>query len=98
MTNVALSKTLDQDRPGLRVTWAPQSDSNISGYYVEYKRTGNLFWTNQVFVTVSATSTVLTELAAGTQYDVRVRAVSNTGHGQWSAVQTERTYDGESLH
>ena len=98
MTDVALSKTLYQDIPGLRVTWAPQNGSNISGYYVQYKRTGNLFWTIQVFITASATSTVLTRLAAGTQYDVRVRAVSAAGHGEWSAVQTERTYDGEFLH
>ena len=98
MTDVALSKTLYQGMPSLKVTWAPQIGSNISGYNVEYKRTGNVLWTIQVFAAASATSTILTELAAGTPYDVRVRAVSAAGHGEWSAVQTERTYDGEFLH
>lgn len=41
-----------------------------------------------------SSSTSLTYLA-----DVRVRAVSAAGDGEWSAVQTERTYfDGELLH
>ena len=40
-------------------------------------------------------STIVTRLEAGTKYRVRVKAVSDAGHGMWSAVQTERTYMSE---
>ena len=102
MTNVALSKTLDRGRPGLTVTWAaPQGDKTISQYYVQYKRNEFAFWGSQTVIGGSPppTCTLLARLAAGTLYDVRVKAVSAAGHGPWSAVQTERTYfDGEFLH
>ena len=40
----------------------------------------------------SHNSSIVPRLAAGTEYDVRVRAESAVGAGMWSAVQTERTY------
>ena len=38
-----------------------------------------------------ANSTILTGLHAGTEYNIRVRAVSELGGGEWSVEQTERT-------
>ena len=45
----------------------------------------------------SVTSTPLPALNAGTEYDVRVRAVSDAEPGEWSEVQTERTFSSEHI-
>ena len=42
-----------------------------------------------------ATFTIVTALDAGTEYNVRVRAVSAVGAGEWSVEQTERTFNSE---
>ena len=54
---------------------------------------------DQVTVQPNSTSTLLPKLYGITKYDVRVRALSTIENGEWSAVQTERTYfDGEFPH
>ena len=80
--------------PALRVNWTiPQTDLAIFQYTVQYKIRGTTVWDS---VTTRGspplTSTVLNELNAGTEYSVRVQAVSAAGAGMWSAVQTKRTY------
>ena len=52
-------------------------------------------WGSQVDVAAPATSTHLLAVDAGTEYDVRVRAVSAAEEGEWSEVQTERTFNSE---
>ena len=97
MTDVTLTKEMTQGRPTLRVTWTtPQSNVTISEYHVQFRRTGTEFWGSQVAITGSPPNSAnLTGLDAGTEYDVRVRAVSAAGKGEWSEVQTERTFTGE---
>ena len=99
ITNVTVSKDVREGKPILRVNWtAPQSDVNISQYQVWYKRNGTTSWSNQVTETPPTTTAILdlsSDLTAGTTYNVRVRAVSTAGHGDWSEVLTETTYNSE---
>ena len=84
--------------PSLRVTWnTPQSDQTISLYWVQYRKQGTTSWRSAPSLSVSppATSTDLTVLDAGTEYTVRVRAVSDVGTGEWSEEQTEKTFECE---
>ena len=99
MTGVSLFKAVRLERPTLIVTWtAPQSDVNITQYQVQYRKNGT-FPSSQITVSGSppATSTILTGLDAGTEYNVRVRARANFTDGEWSVEQTERTFDSEYL-
>ena len=100
ITNVTVSKGVTPEgEPILNVTWtAPQSDVNISQYQVWYKRNGTTPWSNQVTERPPKTTAILdlvTDLTAGTAYNVRVRAVSAAGNGEWSKVHTETTYNSE---
>ena len=78
------------------LTWTtPQSDVSISQYQVQYRRRGTTSWSSAAPVSGSTTSTYLEELVAGSEYQVRVRAVSAIGSGTWSEVQSETTYRSE---
>ena len=96
VTGVSLSKALREGKPALNVNWiALQRDVTISEYQVQHRRSGTTAWGSQVTAIPPATSTQLPALDAGTEYDVRVRAVSAAGEGEWSEVQTERTFNSE---
>ena len=97
---VALFKAVRNGSPSLSVTWtAPQDHEAISQYQVQYRITGTTGWGDVVTMQPNSTSILLPKLYAATKYDVRVRALSIIENGEWSAVQTERTYfDGEFLH
>ena len=98
MTDVAVSKAIRSEKTALSVTWTtPQSDVHISQYNLQYRIHGTTIWGNQVTISGSSpqNSTFLTRLRAGTEYDIRMRALSAVGAGNWSAVQTERTYTSE---
>ena len=91
---------MESGTPALRVNWTtPQSDVNISQYQVQYRRSGMTSWSSATPISGSppATSTILNGLDAGTEYNIRVRAVSELGAGEWSVEQTERTFDSEFL-
>ena len=76
----------------LFVNWTtPQSDVSISQYHVQYTNE-TPSWTS---ASTSAVFTILTGLNADTNYSVRVRAESAAGSGNWSNVQTVRTYNCE---
>ena len=95
VSSVSLTKTVASGIAALRVNWTtPQSDVNISQYQVEYRKSVTIVWDSRLTISGSppATSTTLTGLEAGTEYSVRVRAVSAIGTGEWSVVQTERTF------
>ena len=100
VTGVSLYKAVQAESAALAVNWtAPQSVVNISDYQVQYRRNGTTSW-NSTYTNSSSplsTSTILTGLDAGTEYNVRVRAVSAVRNGMWSIVQTERTFDGEFI-
>ena len=100
VTGLSLSKAVSSRLPALRATWTiPQSDEPISKYRLQYRIHGHTSWGSQHTISGSPppNSTIGPRLAAGTEYDVRVRAVSAEGAGMWSAVQTERTYKSEFL-
>ena len=96
VTGVSLSKAVRQGRPSLRVTWtALQSDVTISRYQVQLRLSGTAMWGYQAIAAHPANYTILPALDPGTEYNVRVRAVSAAGEGEWSEVQSERTFNGE---
>ena len=96
MIGVAVSKAIHSGRPALNVTWTtPQSDVPISQYQVVYRRQGTSSWRKvDIVASISATSILLEALDAGTVYEVRIRAVSAIGNGEWGRVQAE-TYMSE---
>ena len=94
VTGLSLSKAVSSRLPALRANWTiPQSDEPISKYILQYRIHGTTSWGSQHDIYPPQTSAIV-PLKAGTEYDVRVRAV---GAGNWSAVQTERTYMSEYL-
>ena len=100
VTGVSLSKAVRQGRAALIVAWTtPQSDVTITQYQVQYRRNGTTSWGSQLTISGSppGTATILTGLDAGTEYNVRVRAVSVFETGGWSVEQTERTFDSEFI-
>ena len=82
--------------PSLRVTWtALKNITDLSEYRVEYRRNGELYWGTRVSTQPYSTSALLPALLPGTEYNVRVRAVSAAGYGEWSEVLTETTFNSE---
>ena len=93
INSITLTKRVNNG-PSLEVNWTiPQTDLAVFWYKLQYKIRGATVWDS---VTIRGspplTSTILNELHAGTEYSVRVQAVSAAGAGMWSAVQTGRTY------
>ena len=96
VTGLSLSKAVLSRLPVLWATWTiPQSDEPISQYELQYRIHGTTSWGSQRIISPPQNSTFLTRLTAGTEYAVRVRAVSAVGAGNWSATKTERTYMSE---
>ena len=96
VTGVSVSKDAKNGKPTLRVTWtALQNVANLSEYRVEYRRNGEFNWDNRVSAQPYSTSTLLPALLPGTEYNVRMRAVSAAGEGEWSEVLTETTFNSE---
>ena len=89
----------DNKRVGLWVSWTPpQSDLNITSYKVQSRLYNTVKWkTATITVTVQLTqrSHTLKNLAVGTEYSVRVRAVSDAGAGEWSEISVATTFNCE---
>ena len=84
----------------LNVSWiTPQSELPITEYEVEYRTSDTDSWINSIRLSVSppANSTILTGLAAGMEYIVRVRAVSEIGAGAWSEALMVSPTDSEYI-
>ena len=91
-----LSKTERLGSPALRVNWTtPQSDVPISQYQVQYRRNVTSSWNSAIQIPSSNISYKIQHLDAGSEYLVRVRAVSVIGNGNWSEVQSKTTYSSE---
>ena len=99
VTGLSLSKAVLARLPILQATWTiPQSDEPISKYILQYRIHGATVWGSQRSISGSPSqASTIENLKAGSEYDVRVRAESAVGAGNWSAVQTERTYMSEFL-
>ena len=94
VTGVFVSKAVKGGKPTLRVTWtALQNVADLSEYHVEYRRDGEFNWGNRVNLQPYTTSFLLPALPPGTEYNVRMRAVSAVGDGEWSEVLTKATFD-----
>ena len=93
-------------RTSLDVKWSEPANKGpaITAYNVEYRRKGSTsdFSDDGIPETVTGTSTTISGtdsddvpwLAAGTSYEVRVRAVSAEGTSEWSPVGTGNTNAG----
>ena len=91
------SASVVSGQPSINVQWnPPSSDQAIVYYEVEFKiSTRNRWTTHGSNITSNLTS--LTDLNLGERYQVRVRAVSVLGSGDWSDTVEEVTYNGNSL-
>ena len=76
----------------LHVTWSA-SDLPIQHYQVDYRVDTSGSW-SRWSSNPTSTSVELTGLQRGTTYQVKVRAVSDVGNGEWSDTVSETTYDG----
>ena len=91
---------MKERKPTLRVTWtALQNVTNLSEYHVEYSQDGefNLENSYRMSAQPNSTSALLPALLPGTEYNIRVRAVSTAGEGEWSEVLTETTFNSEFI-
>ena len=87
VTGVSMNKTGST----LRVTWTtPQSDRTIIEYHLQYRTSGTTSWANATLVQDLPLTNyhVLNGLDADTDYDGRVRGVSDIGAGAWSVEST----------
>ncbi len=82
----------------LAVAWTAPDNTGpaITGYDVRHRASGDADWTDAAFAG-TGTSTTLTGLSAGTAHEVRVRATSDEGTGDWSASAEENTLPSVSL-
>ena len=98
VSGVFVTRTVESGTSSLNVSWTTQqSEVAITEYQVQYRISGTTSWNSATPFSVSppATSTILTGLDADTEYNIRVRAVSELGAGEWSVVQTNRTFYSE---
>ena len=99
VTGVSVTKAVKQGKPTLRVTWnALQNVADLSVYDIDYRRNGKFNWNNRVSTRPYRTSALLPALLPGIKYNVRMRAVSAAGKGEWSEVLTETTFNSEFNH
>ena len=97
VSNIQITQTVSNGMINLRVTWnKPTSDRPIQHYEVQYRKQGVSRWTS---VTLNPTTrqTTISNVDKGSVYNVRVRAVSDVGSGQWRSVTSQRTYRGMNI-
>ena len=94
VTGVSVSASVTSNQSSLHVTWsAPSSKRTIQNYQVDYRVGTSGSWSTQS-PNPTSTSVTLTGLQSGTTYQVRVRAVSDVGNGEWSNTVSRTTYNG----
>ena len=77
---------------GLKVSWNRVSGNDIT-YEVQNKTAASKRWRTAVSSTTTGLNQILAGLDPATRYDVRVRAVSSDGNGNWTkATQVVKTY------
>ena len=90
--------TLTPRASTLAVAWTAPDNTGpaVTGYDVHYRASGAADWTDAQF-TGTGTAITLGGLSAGTAHEVRVRATSDEGTGNWSATTAENTLPAVSL-
>ena len=90
--------TLTPTESTLAVAWTAPDNTGpaVTGYDVHYRASGAADWTDAQFAG-TGTATTLGGLSAGTAHEVRVRATSDEGTGDWSAPAAENTLPAVSL-
>ena len=80
----------------LTVTWAAPNDGGraLSRYEVQTRQSGFATWSAAIAVPAGTLTLDVDTLAAGTTYDVQVRAENANGWGKWSGVARGRTRAG----
>ena len=77
---------------GLKLLWNRVIGQDIT-YEVQNKTANSNEWSTAVPSNTTGRNQILTGLHPNTRYDVRVRAVSTDGNGEWTqTVQAVRTY------
>ena len=89
-TSLAITPTTTQQPdgslvPALLVTWTASAHPFVSAYEVQWRATGATDW-NSMQVPAGTTRAILSPVAIGTQYDVRVRALANLARSAWTSV------------
>ena len=87
VSNVNVTTTMTNTE--LMVTFDTQQDA--TGYDIDY-RTGSNSWTT---ITASTSPATLTRLTENTEYEIRVRATTQTQNGDWSSTITQSTPQGQ---
>ena len=79
--------TLTSQIKELRVDWSAPADNGdaIRRYHVHYRPAGGGAWKDSGHNN-NSTAVLISELANGTEYEVRVRAANNRGNSRWSPV------------
>ena len=80
-------------------SWPPDLEANITGFTVQFRESGSEVWTNSTETDPDERSITLTDLMPGTQYEVRVLAVSKYREEVYSGSlpQPVRTLRGKLL-
>ena len=87
-------KASDTSLTGFKLSWAASTDSDgdIIGYYVSYRKKGAASYTTEVLT--NQLDYTLTGLAAATLYEVRVRAFDNSGdYSDYATTLEVKTFD-----
>ena len=63
------------------ITLQWNSVNNTTGYEVQYRKSNSEEWTS---VSITGTTTRLSNLGSDTEYELRIRAINNDGHSSWS--------------
>ena len=80
------------DHTSATVTWSkPDTDLEITGYELRWRQASDTAWNQVRELAPTTTEYTITELQAGTEYEVQVRAVFATDVGAWSQSITVTT-------
>ena len=80
------------DHSSATVTWSkPDTDLEITGYELRWRQASDTAWNQVRELAPTTTEYTITELQAGTEYEVQVRAVFATDVGAWSQSITVTT-------
>ena len=94
VSNIQFTQIVSNGMINLQVAWnQPTSDRTIQHYEVQYRKQSVSSWTS---VTPNPTTKQATirNVDKGSVYNVRVRAVSDVGSGQWGSATSQMTHRG----